>query len=87
MVKFIFNSKKCVLPYNPEENRPTKCLKCLEACPNSLLMFRPLKDKDKNGAPINYEIYLEFKSYADKFCPECLKCVNVCPENALTINF
>lgn len=84
-VKFEFNPKKCDLPYDPEELRPTKCLKCLEACPHNLLMFRPLKAKDEDGAPIKFEIHMVFKSFANKHCPDCLKCAEICPSQAIKI--
>jgi len=87
MVKFQFDQTKCILPYDPEELRPTKCLKCLDVCPNSLLIFRPLKEKDKEGNPVKFEIYMTFRTYGKKFCPDCLKCVNICPEKALKIKF
>lgn len=87
IVKFLFDSNKCILPYDPSELRPTKCLRCLEVCPNSLIMFRPLKEKDKNGAPKFFEIYMPFKSYGKKYCPNCLKCVDICPEQAIEIKF
>jgi len=87
MVKFKYNPKKCDLPYDPAELRPTKCLKCLEVCPKSLLMFRPLKMKDNNGTPVRFEIHMLFKSYADIFCPDCMKCVDICPSQAIEISF
>jgi len=87
MVEFQFDKAKCILPYNKKYKRPIKCLKCLEICPKSLLMFRPFEEREKNGAPIQYEIHMSFKSYGDKFCPECMKCVNICPSNALKIRF
>lgn len=85
MVRFKFDSKKCDLPYDPNELRPTKCLKCLEVCPHSLLMFKPLKEKDDDGAPVKFEIHMVFKSYANTFCPDCLKCVEICPFQAIKI--
>ena len=85
MVKFRFDPTKCILPYDPNEYRPTKCLKCLDVCPGSLLMFRPLKEKNEDGAPKTFEIHMIFKAYADKFCSDCLKCVNICPEQAIEI--
>ncbi len=87
MVKFKYNSKKCDLPYEPEELRPTKCLKCLEVCPHNLLMFVPLKEKDRDGAPKKFKIHMIFKSFAKKFCPGCLKCVEICPTQAIRIKF
>lgn len=87
MVKFKFDQTKCILPYDPEELRPTKCLKCLDVCPNSLLIFRPLKEKSEDGAPVKFEIYMTFRSYGNKFCPDCLRCVNICPEKALELKF
>jgi ferredoxin len=50
-------------------------------------MFNPMKEKDKDGAPIKYEIYLTFKSYANKYCPDCLRCVENCPTQAIKITF
>ncbi len=87
MVKFKYNHKKCDLPYDPAELRPTKCLKCLDICPKSLLMFIPFKKKDKDGAPVRFEIHMIFKSFADKFCPDCMKCVEICPSQAIKISF
>jgi len=87
MVKFKFNPEKCELPHDSNENRPTKCLKCLEICPHSLLLFRPMKKKGKDGAPLMHEIHMTFKAYAAKFCPDCLKCVEECPSQAIKINF
>jgi len=84
-VKFIYDGKKCFLPYDPEQRRPTRCLKCIEACPKSLLMFRPTKEKGPDGSPVKYEIYMTFRSQADKYCPSCLKCVEVCPEGAIQV--
>ncbi len=85
MVKFIYDAEKCLLPYDPERLRPTVCLKCLEVCPKSLLMFRPVREKRPDGAPARYEIYMTFKSQADNYCPSCLKCVEVCPKKAIKI--
>ncbi|MBS7288431.1 MAG: 4Fe-4S dicluster domain-containing protein [Candidatus Freyarchaeota archaeon] len=85
MVKFIYDAEKCVLPHDPEQLRPTVCLKCIEACPKSLLMFRPVREKDLSGAPVRYEIHMAFKSQADKYCPSCLRCVEVCPKKAIRI--
>ncbi len=85
MVKFQFDPSKCILPYDANELRPTKCLKCLDVCPASLLMFRPLKEKDEFGAPKFFEIHMIFKAYSKKFCPDCLKCVDICPEQAIKI--
>ncbi|MBS7247984.1 MAG: 4Fe-4S dicluster domain-containing protein [Candidatus Jordarchaeales archaeon] len=85
MVKFTYDPEKCVLPHDPDHLRPTVCLKCLDACPRSLIMFRPLREKGPNGAPVRYEIHMAFKSQADKYCPGCLKCVEVCPEKAIQI--
>ncbi len=85
MVRFVYNAERCTLPYDPEQRRPTTCLKCIEACPKSLLMFRPLKKKSPDGAPGRYEIYMAFRSRADKYCPSCLKCVEVCPNGAIRI--
>lgn len=90
IVKFQYDSNKCILPYDPSELRPTICLKCLEVCPNSLLMFRPLEEKDereKGEDPKFFEIYMVFKAYGNKFCPDCLKCVDICPEQAINIKF
>ena len=90
IVKFHFDSTKCILPYDPDELRPIKCLKCLYVCPHSLIMFRPFKNKkerEKGEAPKFFEIYMVFKAYGNKFCPDCLKCVEVCPEQAITIKF
>jgi len=90
IVKFQFDPNRCVLPYDPSELRPTKCLKCLDVCPNSLIMFRPLVEKDereKGEDPKFFEIYMVFKAYGAKYCPECLKCVEICPEQAITIKF
>ncbi|MEM3563584.1 MAG: 4Fe-4S dicluster domain-containing protein [Candidatus Jordarchaeaceae archaeon] len=86
MVKFQYNPQKCYLPHAPSENRPTKCLKCLDLCPHSLLMFKPTKEKSGDGAPIRYEIYLTFKAYANKYCPQCLKCAENCPNQAIKIS-
>ncbi|MFX0186222.1 MAG: 4Fe-4S dicluster domain-containing protein [Candidatus Hodarchaeota archaeon] len=85
MVKFYYDNKKCELLYDQAEYRPTKCLKCLDICPYSLLMFVPMKEMRKDGAPSKFKIHLTFRSYADKFCPECLKCVEECPSNAIKI--
>jgi len=87
MVKFRYFPEKCELPLDIEENRPTTCLKCLDACPNSLLMFKPMKDKDENGAPLRYEIYMTFKAYGNKYCADCMKCVEICPSQAIKIIF
>ena len=87
MVKFYFDLEKCDLPYDPNENRPTTCLKCLEVCPYALLMFRTMKEKGENGIPLRYDIHMTFKSYANKYCPDCLKCVEVCPSQAIKITF
>ncbi|MBD3255077.1 MAG: 4Fe-4S dicluster domain-containing protein [Candidatus Lokiarchaeota archaeon] len=67
--------------------RPTNCLKCLDVCPKSLLMFRPMEEMDETGAPIRYEIHMVFKAFAKKFCPDCLKCVDICPSNAIELGF
>lgn len=85
MFKFKYDPEKCDLPFDPNENRPTNCLKCLEVCPNSLLMFIPMKEKRDDGAPKRYKITMIFKAYGKKFCPDCLKCVEICPSQAITI--
>lgn len=85
MVKFVYDAERCVLPHDPEKLRPTVCLKCIEACPKALLMFRPLKEKGADGSPVRYEIYMTFRSQASKYCPSCLKCVEVCPKKAIQI--
>jgi ferredoxin len=51
-------------------------------------MFRPIEDKERREqgkAPEFFEIYMVFKAYGDKFCPDCLKCVEVCPKQAIEI--
>ena len=87
MVKFKYDPQKCDLPYDPEELRPTKCLKCLQVCPYNLLMFVPLKEKDIDGAPKKFKIHMVFKSLSDKYCRDCLKCVEICPVQAIKIKF
>ena len=85
MVKFEYDLEKCDLPFDPEQNSPAKCLKCLEVCPGSLLMFVPMKAKRKEFFPERYKISMIFKAYAAKFCPDCLKCVEECPSQAIKI--
>jgi len=51
MVKFHYDPDRCDLPYDPREYRPTKCLVCLDVCPHSLLMFRPMEEKGEDGGP------------------------------------
>jgi ferredoxin len=53
-------------------------------------MFRPIENKDereRGEAPKFFEIYMVFKAYGNKFCPDCLKCVEICPEQAINIKF
>jgi ferredoxin len=45
-----------------------------------------MKEIAKDGAPVRYEIYMTFKSYGNKYCPDCQKCVDICPEKAIMIN-
>ena len=80
---------KCDLPNDPNENRPTQCMKCLDICPHSLLLFRPVGLKLKKGGPPpeRYKIKMTLKEYAKKFCPDCLKCVEICPSEAINITF
>jgi len=85
MVKFYYDPEKCDLPLDIKENRPIKCLKCLDACPYSLIMFRPMKKMSEDGAPLRYEIYMTFKAYSKELCPNCLKCVKICPSQAINI--
>ena len=85
MVKFYYDPKKCELPYDPSERRPTHGQGCLDVCHKSLLIFKQMKMKREDGAPSRFEIHMTFKSYAKKFCPDCLKCVEVCPSQAIKI--
>jgi ferredoxin len=85
MVKFLYDPEKCELPYDDNLKRPSKCLKCLEICPYSLIMFRPMKEVAKDGSPLRYEIYMTFKSKGDNYCPDCQKCVEICPNKAIEI--
>ncbi len=87
MVKFYYDPEKCELLHEPSEKRPIRCLKCLEVCPYSLLMFRPMNDIGEVEIPLRYEIYMTFKSIASKYCPDCLKCIDECPSQAIKIEF
>ena len=89
MVKLHFDMNKCYLPNDPDLDRPSQCMICLDSCPHSLILFRPLgmRRKKDGPPPERYKIHLTMKEYAKKFCPECLKCVEVCPSDALRITF
>ncbi len=85
MVHFRFDDKKCILPLDVEENRPTKCLKCLDVCPAALLMFVPMGKKHNNKPPEQFKIHMVFNALSGNYCPQCLKCVEICPAQAIKI--
>lgn len=90
MVKFLFDSNKCTLPYDHEVGSASGCLKCLEACPYGLLLLKPVgkpKNKPPKEPPEKYCIALtaSYNFMADKVCKSCMKCQKVCPSDAIKI--
>lgn len=74
MMQIIIDYSKCTSPLD--------CARCLKACPEAVLVAKPVKvEKFKETESNNYKLYAIYES----LCTGCLECVNVCPVRALEI--
>lgn len=74
MMKIEINEQKC--------KSPRECLKCLQACPEGVLMNYPRQGRAPGKKAENWAIAPVWLS----LCTGCKVCEEVCPREAVTVS-
>ena len=74
MIKIDWDDGRC--------KNPLDCHKCLDACPEGVLMTCPRDPRGRGKAAADWAIMPVFVS----LCTGCKLCAHICPQEALVVN-